>query len=178
MNSIEPAELQDNPILDAGERETPRAQRTKPRAVSAQYGALPYRFTDSAALEVLVVTTRQSKRWIIPKGWPIKGLTPFKSAAREAFEEAGVHGRIGAKTIGSFKYIKLANGSGAESDCEVKIFPLLVKKQSAIWPESGQRIVQWVDPEKAISLIAEPELKAIVAAFAKRVAVAASKLSY
>jgi hypothetical protein len=58
------------------------------------------------------------------------------------------------------------------------VFPLLVKRQSAIWPESDQRAVQWVDPEKAISLIGEPELKAIVVAFAKRVAAAARKLSY
>jgi hypothetical protein len=55
---------------------------------------------------------------------------------------------------------------------------LLVKRQSAIWPESDQRAVQWVDPEKAISLIGEPELKAIVVAFAKRIAAAARKLSY
>jgi 8-oxo-dGTP pyrophosphatase MutT (NUDIX family) len=139
---------------------------------------LPYRFTEAAALEVLVVTTRQSKRWIIPKGWPIKGLTPSKSAAREAFEEAGVMGKIGARSIGAFRYKKLANGGDDEAECEVKVFPLLVKRQSAMWPESDQRAIQWVDPEKAISLIAEPELKAIVAAFAKRVATAASKLSY
>ena len=65
-----------------------------------------------------------------------------------------------------------------DTDCEVKVFPLLVKRQSAAWPESGQRVVQWVDPEKAISLIREPELKSIVAKFAKRAAAAASKLIY
>jgi len=53
-----------------------------------QYGALPYRFTKSGAREILLVTTRQTKRWVIPKGWPIKGLKPAKSAAREAYEEA------------------------------------------------------------------------------------------
>jgi hypothetical protein len=61
-----------------------------------------------------------------------------------------------------------------EADCEVKVFPLLVKRQSAAWPESGQRVAQWVDPDKAISLIREPELKSLVAAFAKRAAIAAS----
>jgi ADP-ribose pyrophosphatase YjhB (NUDIX family) len=59
-----------------------------------QYGALPYRFTADAAREIHLVTTRQTRRWIIPKGWPIKGLRPAKSAAREAFEEAGVRGKI------------------------------------------------------------------------------------
>ena len=127
---------------------------------------------------MLVVTTRQAKRWSIPKGWPSKGLTPSKSAAREAFEEAGVIGKIGARPIGGFRYTKVENAGDAEAECEVKVFPLLVKRQSLIWPESDQRAVQWVDPEKAISLIGEPELKAIVAAFAKRVAAATRKLSY
>jgi 8-oxo-dGTP pyrophosphatase MutT (NUDIX family) len=131
-----------------------------------------------AALEILVVTTRQSRRWIVPKGWPIKRLTPAKSAAREAFEEAGVRGKIGARAIGAFTYKKAADANGAEADCEVKIFPLLVKSQGANWPEFGQRVVQWVDPEKAIALIREPELKSMVAKFAKRAAAAASKVIY
>ena len=122
--------------------------------------------------------TRQSRRWIVPKGWPIKRLTPSKSAAREAFEEAGVRGKIGARPIGNFRYKKAADENGAEADCEVKVFPLLVKRQSAAWPESAQRVAQWVDPDKAISLIREPELKSLVAAFAKRAAIAASKLIY
>ena len=154
----------------------PKKRRTRP-VVRVQYGALPYRFTPMAALEVLVVTTRQSRRWIVPKGWPIKRLTPSKSAAREAFEEAGVRGKIGARAIGNFRYKKTGQ-NGADPDCEVKIFPLLVRRQSATWPEHGQRVVQWVDPEKAISLIREPELKAIVAKFAKRASVAASRLIY
>ncbi|HZZ21186.1 MAG TPA: NUDIX hydrolase [Roseiarcus sp.] len=131
-----------------------------------------------AALEILIVTTRQTRRWIVPKGWPIKRLTPAKSAAREAFEEAGVRGNIGVKPIGTFSYKKTADAYGAEADCEVKIFPLLVRRQSATWPESAQRVAQWVDPEKAISLIREPELKSIVTKFAKRAAAAASKLIY
>jgi 8-oxo-dGTP pyrophosphatase MutT (NUDIX family) len=81
-------ERAENGIVDR----KPKKKGPKP-AACMQYGALPYRFTEAAALEVLIVTTRQSKRWIIPKGWPIKGLTPSKSAAREAFEEAGVIGR-------------------------------------------------------------------------------------
>jgi 8-oxo-dGTP pyrophosphatase MutT (NUDIX family) len=141
-----------------------------------QYGALPYRFTPMAALEILIVTTRQTRRWIVPKGWPIKRLTPSKSAAREAFEEAGVRGKIGARAIGSFSYKKAADETSAEADCEVKVFPLLVKSQSATWPESGERLIQWVEPVKAISLIREQELKSLIAKFAKRAAAAASKV--
>jgi 8-oxo-dGTP pyrophosphatase MutT (NUDIX family) len=143
--------------------------------VRVQYGALPYRFTHNAALEILLVTTRQSKQWIIPKGWPIKGLRPAKSAAREAYEEAGVRGRVGAKSIGSFAYDKSLDGNGIRVNCEVRVFPLLVKRQSETWPEIEQRIVQWVAPDKALALIKASDLKALVATFVKRVAVAASK---
>jgi 8-oxo-dGTP pyrophosphatase MutT (NUDIX family) len=113
-----------------------------------QYGALPYRFSQDAALEILLVTTRGTRRWIIPKGWPIKGLRPPKSAAREAFEEAGVRGRIGAKPVGLFTYDKLLDEAGVNTTCEVKVYPLLVKRQSEVWPESEQRLVQWVEPSK------------------------------
>jgi 8-oxo-dGTP pyrophosphatase MutT (NUDIX family) len=140
-----------------------------------QYGALPYRFTQDAALEVLLVTTRQTRRWIIPKGWPIKGLRPPKSAAREAFEEAGVTGRIGVKPVGLFTYDKVLDEAGVETTCEVKVYPLLVKRQSEAWPESEQRTTHWVEPSRAIAMIKEPGLKKIVASFAKRVAAAASR---
>ncbi|HZZ62423.1 MAG TPA: NUDIX hydrolase [Roseiarcus sp.] len=119
-------------------------------------------------MEILLVTTRQSRRWIIPKGWPIRGLKPPKSAAREAFEEAGVRGDIGAKSIGLFTYDKLIDETGMRVSCEVKVYPLLVKRQSEVWPEFAQRVVQWADPIRAVSLIREPDLKALVAAFAKR----------
>ena len=88
----------------------PRKRKVK-LALRVQYGALPYRFTPDAALDLLV-TTRQSRQWIIPKGWPIKGLRPAKSAAREAFEEAGVRGRVGGKSIGFFAYNKTLDGNG------------------------------------------------------------------
>jgi ADP-ribose pyrophosphatase YjhB (NUDIX family) len=61
---------------------------------------------------MLLVTTRQTKRWIIPKGWPIKGLRPAKSAAREAFEEAGVRGKVSAKSVGLFTYDKVLDNDG------------------------------------------------------------------
>jgi 8-oxo-dGTP pyrophosphatase MutT (NUDIX family) len=122
------------------------------------------------------VTTRQSRRWIIPKGWPIKGLRPAKSAAREAFEEAGVTGKIGTKLLGLFTYEKSLDEAGIQATCEVKVFPLLVRRQSEVWPEFEQRSVQWVEPSKAASLIKEPGLKKLVAAFVKRAAAAANRI--
>ena len=152
----------------------PRRRAVKP-TLRIQYAALPYRFTPAAALEILLVTTRTSKRWIIPKGWPIKGLRPSKSAAREAFEEAGTRGRIGTKSVGVFNYDKMLDEGGISVRCEVQVFPLLVKRQSESWPEFDQRLVQWVEPNRAVTLIKEPGLKKLVAAFAKRIAAAANK---
>ena len=155
-------------------RRKPYKRKVRP-VLRVQYAALPYRFTATEALEILLVTTRRSRRWIIPKGWPIKGLKPLKSAAREAFEEAGVRGKIGTKSVGVFTYDKLLDEPGIQVSCEVRVFPLLVKRQSEAWPKFEQRLVQWVDPVKAVSLIKEPELKKLVATFAKRVAVSARK---
>jgi 8-oxo-dGTP pyrophosphatase MutT (NUDIX family) len=112
-----------------GSSSKPRRRKRK-QTVRVQYGVLPYRFSQDAALEILLVTTRGTRRWIVPKGWPIKGLSPIKSAAREAFEEAGVTGRIGAKPMGVFAYDKLLDEAGGTTACEVKIYPLLVKRQS------------------------------------------------
>src|SRR6476661_3610138 len=81
------------------------SKKSAKRAVRVQYGALPYRL-GSASVEVLLVTSRATKRWIIPKGWPIKGLTPAKAAAREAYEEAGVRGRVAGRAVGQFRYQK------------------------------------------------------------------------
>jgi 8-oxo-dGTP pyrophosphatase MutT (NUDIX family) len=145
--------------------------------VRVQYGALPYRFTPEAALEILLVTTRGTRRWIIPKGWPIKGLRPAKSAAQEAYEEAGVRGRVGAKAIGAFVHDKAQNGNGGQVTCDVRVFPLLVKRAAKTWPEIEQRDIQWVTPERALALIKDPALNALVSAFVKRIAVAASKLN-
>jgi 8-oxo-dGTP pyrophosphatase MutT (NUDIX family) len=102
-----------------GSSSKPRRRKTKQTA-RVQYGVLPYRFSQDA-LEILLVTTRGTRRWIVPKGWPIKGLRPAKSAAREAFEEAGVTARIGAKPIGFFAYDKLRNEAGGTTMCEMKV---------------------------------------------------------
>jgi 8-oxo-dGTP pyrophosphatase MutT (NUDIX family) len=106
----------------------PRGRKRK-QTVRVQYGVLPYRISQDAALAILLVTTRGTRRWIVPKGWPIKGLSLAKSAAREAFEEARVTGRIGPRPIGVFAYDKLLDEAGGTTTCEVRIYPLLVKRQ-------------------------------------------------
>jgi len=95
------------------------------RAIRVQYGVLPYRFTETNSLEVLLVTTRQTRRWIVPKGWPIKGLKPPKSAAREAYEEAAIRGTVGTKS-GVFSYEKRLEENSGTVPCEVRVFSMFV----------------------------------------------------
>jgi 8-oxo-dGTP pyrophosphatase MutT (NUDIX family) len=122
---------------------------------------LPYRVSNGARAEFMLVTSRETRRWVIPKGWPKKGKSPHRSAAREAFEEAGVIGAIGKRAIGSFSYEKrLKNGGSVE--CEVRVFPLEVKRQNKQWPEMGQRKVKWLSAAKAAEKVKEPKLGKII----------------
>ena len=111
--------------------------------MTVQYGALPYRFNEAGALEVLLITTKQSKRWIIPKGRPIGGLKPAKCAAREAFEEAGVRGAVGKKPIGAFRFVKTV-GDSLSLLCRVRVYPMKVKRHMRSWPEVLHRTQRWV----------------------------------
>jgi 8-oxo-dGTP pyrophosphatase MutT (NUDIX family) len=139
------------------------------RAIRVQYGVLPYRFTETNALEVLLVTTRQSRRWIIPKGWPIKGLKPAKSAAREAYEEAGIQGNVGAKSIGAFFYKKSIDANRGTVPCEVRVFPMIVERQLDTWPEAHQREACWFESAKALSAIKEKGLRQLIESFVHRI---------
>lgn len=134
-----------------------------------QYGALPYRFTPGGAVEFLLVTSRRTRRWIIPKGWPVKGLGPAGSAAREAFEEAGVVGKISRRAVGSFQYCKrLKDGTGSVN-CNVVVFPLRVDRELTTWPEATQRDLRWLDTDGAIELISDSGLRGVIKTAADRV---------
>ncbi|WP_052027097.1 NUDIX hydrolase [Rhodovulum sp. PH10] len=126
-----------------------------------QYAAAPYRWRDDGTLEVLLVTTRETKRWVIPKGWPIRGAKPHASAAREALEEAGLIGRADPESIGTFHYDKRLK-DGSEARCKVLVFPLEVKTQRKRWREKGQRKARWFDPFDAAQAVQEPELRQIL----------------
>jgi 8-oxo-dGTP pyrophosphatase MutT (NUDIX family) len=103
-----------------------------------QYAAVPFRRRDDGRIEVMLVTSRETKRWVIPKGWPIRGAKPHASAAREALEEAGVVGRTDADAIGKYYYDKRLK-NGTEARCKVEVFPLEVKSQRKRWRERGER---------------------------------------
>jgi 8-oxo-dGTP pyrophosphatase MutT (NUDIX family) len=101
--------------------------KKKAPAKRVQYAALPYRQSGGPLMEVLLITSRDTGRWIIPKGWPLKGKAPHKAAAREAREEAGLVGKIHRRPIGSFSYEKRLKG-GKIVVCEVQVFGLKVLK--------------------------------------------------
>jgi 8-oxo-dGTP pyrophosphatase MutT (NUDIX family) len=115
----------------------------------------------------LLVTSRDTGRWIIPKGWPLKGKAPYTTAAREAREEADVVGKITRRAIGSFSYEKRLK-SGKVIVCEVKVFGLKVKQQKDGWPEKDQRRVNWVSRTKAAKTVGDRGLAAIIRALPKR----------
>src|SRR3954453_21601016 len=132
-----------------------------PAAKHVQYAALPYRSSGASRTEVMLVTSRETRRWIIPKGWPQKGKSPHNSAAREAFEEAGVVGAVGKRAVGSFRYQKrLKNGD--VTVCEVHVFPMRVRRQSKEWPEREQREVKWLSAREAAETVKEPMLGEII----------------
>lgn len=131
-----------------------RAGRPAPAMV--QYAALPYR-TDGGTLEVMLVTSRETKRWIIPKGWPEKKVKPHELAAREAYEEAGLVGHADPDAVGTFRYDKRLK-SGRSVWCEVQVFMMEVERELDEWPEKGQRERRWMAPAQAALLVQEPGL--------------------
>jgi 8-oxo-dGTP pyrophosphatase MutT (NUDIX family) len=128
-----------------------------------QYAALPYRLRDG--LELLLITSRDTGRWVLPKGWPMKGKTAYAAAAREALEEAGIKGKIGKRSVGAYSYGKRLS-NGAVLDCTVEVYPLAVERQLSRWPEQGQRSFRWFTPSEAARSVEEPELATLIEAFA------------
>jgi 8-oxo-dGTP pyrophosphatase MutT (NUDIX family) len=133
----------------------------KPRQ---QYGALPWRRAPD--VQILLVTSRRTARWVIPKGWPIAGLPPHEAAVQEAFEEAGViAGEVDRASIGHFEYLKEGK-EGSQRMCRVDVFALKVTAEADVWPENTKRTRRWFDARAAANEVAEPGLKALILKFA------------
>ena len=129
-----------------------------------QYAVIPYRRRDNGKTEVMLVTSRETKRWVIPKGWPNKGARPHASAAREALEEAGVVGRTNADAIG-ISYYKKRLTNGLDVRCKVDVFILEVRKQRKNWREKSERKARWFELQKAVEAIREPGLRRLLRNF-------------
>jgi 8-oxo-dGTP pyrophosphatase MutT (NUDIX family) len=141
-------------------------KRVSRKTTGVQYAALPYRL-NGEALEVLLITSRRTRRWIIPKGWPMEGRRPAACAAREALEEAGVTGPMAKLPIGHFRYLKELR-MGVELPCRVEVFALKVTHEQDAWQEKDRRERRWFAAAEAADRVGEPQLKLVIQRFASR----------
>lgn len=133
--------------------------KPKTRRGRKQVAALCWRMKRGKR-EVLLITSRETKRWVIPKGWPMAGLKDFNAAKTEAFEEAGVRGRITRKPLGRFAYDKLLENDSLR--VTVTVYGLAVAQLLKKWPEAKQRKREWYGLEDAAQLVGEEGLKDII----------------
>lgn len=128
---------------------------------------MPYRTIGrgaGASLEILLVTSRQTQRWIIPKGNIDFLMAPHAAAAQEALEEAGVIGEIGREPLGAFRYCKVSR-PGPPVMAEVTVFPLTVVSLLDEWLEREWRDRKWFSQPAAVEAVSEPELRDIIRSF-------------
>ena len=143
-----------------------RMTRTKEseQDVVQQSAVLPYR-RGKAGLEILLVTSSDSGRWVPPKGNIEEGMTPQDSAAKEAYEEAGVTGKVSKTRLGRYDYRKSDLKGGHL--CRVDVFTMKVKSVEPDWPEMALRRRRWMAIEEAAAAVDEPELSDLIATFYK-----------
>ena len=135
---------------------------TKRRTPTHQIAAIPVRRDETGALQVLLVTSRETRRWVIPKGWPFDDLADHLAAGEEAWEEAGVRGKLKKKAIGVFHYDKRRRNDVIP--IEVAVYRLEVDQVFDTWPESHQRERAWFTIADAAEAIGELELQALILA--------------
>jgi uncharacterized protein Yka (UPF0111/DUF47 family)/8-oxo-dGTP pyrophosphatase MutT (NUDIX family) len=129
-----------------------------------QVAALPYRTEEDGSTSVLLITSRETRRWVLPKGNPIKGLDAHLAAAHEAFEEAGVSGIPCATPLGTYRYVKKRK-NGTYRKADVQVFPLAYVDQAEDWPEQDERETSWFTLNQAAQAVDESDLKALISNF-------------
>ena len=127
----------------------------KTSKVLQQSGVIPYRII-AGKVEILLITTRKRQGWVILKGGLCKGMSPHESAAKEAWEEAGVLGRVTTEKFGNYKYRKRGN------IYRVNLFLLPVEEVLEDWPEATARERKWLEVNQAAELVKENSLKRII----------------
>jgi len=130
------------------------------RPARTQVAALCYRQADSGP-QVLLITSRNTKRWIIPKGWPMAELSARKTAKQEAFEEAGIRGKVAKQPIGEFRSYK-GIGNGMKVRTNIIVYPLEVRDQVSKFPEHGERELVWMSLEEAVQRCQENGLQKLL----------------
>jgi 8-oxo-dGTP pyrophosphatase MutT (NUDIX family) len=133
-------------------------------AKAYQVAAIPIRRTSTGSWEVLLITSRETRRWVVPKGWPWRNLGDHDAAAGEAWEEAGVRGKAQPESIGTFTYDKRRHDK--LQALKVLVYLLEVTEEAASWPEASERQRRWFAPATAADLVSEPDLKSLLRALA------------
>ncbi|MEQ9643098.1 MAG: NUDIX hydrolase [Alphaproteobacteria bacterium] len=129
-----------------------------------QVAALPFVVIDGR-VELLLITSRRRKRWVVPKGWPGRDDSLAEAAAREAEEEAGVVGPVRADPLGDYAYDKQMS-TGYPVRCHVFVYPLLVLEHRVDWRERGARKLRWTAPGEAARLVDDRLLGQLIATLA------------
>ncbi|RWC95660.1 MAG: NUDIX hydrolase [Mesorhizobium sp.] len=125
-----------------------------------QVAAIPFRLDAGGDIEVMLVTSRTTRRFIVPKGWPMKGKSGRKAAMIEAREEAGVLGDILKQPAGTYSYWKRLASRFVRVD--VVVYLLNVTEELPLWMEAGTRQRAWLAPADAALLIDEPDLSTLL----------------
>ena len=129
--------------------------------VPLQTGALPWRVGGKKGIEVLLVTSRRSGRWTIPKGWPMPRKTLAQAAEQEAFEEAGVTGTIDPRPLGTFRAVKQLQFL-SDIEVDIVVHPLWVNHEVPEWPEFGQRKRRWFSAKNAARRVDSHQLADLI----------------
>lgn len=131
-------------------------------AKAYQVAAIPIKRTPAGALRIMLVTSRDTGRWVIPKGWPWRKLKDHDAAAGEAWEEAGIKGKVEAKSVGTFTYDKRRKNK--LRPLKVIVYVLEVLEEAEVWPERHERERRWFTPKAAAEAVAEEDLKTLLLA--------------
>lgn len=126
-----------------------------------QVAALCYR-RRGGRTDLLLISSLHTGRWILPKGWPMKGRDAAEAAATEAWEEAGaIISDLNKTPVGTYRYKKVLRG-GAEVPCETLVFPMEVVALADDYPQKSRRERAWMTPEEAADAVDEAGLKELL----------------
>jgi len=125
-----------------------------------QFGVLAWKPGKAGEPRILLITSRETKRWVVPRGNPMRGLAPHEAAAEEAWEEAGVRGNVPAEPLGTYRYMKVRKNGDVEA--EVTLYPMRVAAKIEDWPERAERKRRWFAPEEAAEAVHEEGLADLI----------------
>ena len=131
-----------------------------PKWLFNQSGVIPYIRTDGD-LKIILITNKTTNKWVIPKGIIEEGLSAYESAEKEAFEEAGIRGKVYKKSIGTYEYEKWGGR------CIVEVFPCKVKSVDDEWDEMYIRQRKWFPVKKALKKLKNKQLQEILIKYLK-----------